>query len=174
MNHFQNLIMLNSFFQETLRQTSRRSGTKSHARLLTQHTLPACWTRVPSAWRRGCAWTAAARASALCPATSATWVLGLHVLQNLCCSTSLKPRQSTSWSTATRPTRYLWLKMLYSHPLPGYPLKQSSVEPGWDTSWGKQRLRVDNVLVESTGGLCGTYCTSIEMGTLTPIFTDKA
>lgn len=108
--------MLNSIFQETLHRMSQRSGTKSHARLLTQHTLPACWTRVPSAWRRGCAWTAAARASALCPATSATWALGLHVLQNLCCSTSLKPRQSMSWSTATRPTRYLWLIMLYSHP----------------------------------------------------------
>lgn len=107
--------MWHSLFQETLRQTSRRSGTKSHARLLTQHTLPVCWTRVPSAWRQGCAWTAAARASALCPVTSATWALGLRVLQNLCCSTSLKPRQSTSWSTATRPTRYLWVIMLYSH-----------------------------------------------------------
>lgn len=107
LSNFKIKIMWNCLFQETLRQTSRRSGTKNNARSLTQHTLPACWTQVPSAWRQGCAWTAAVRASALCPVTSATWALGLHVLQSLCCSTSRKPRQSTIWSTATTPTRYL-------------------------------------------------------------------
>lgn len=108
-------------FQETLLQTSQRSETKSRARSLTRRTSPVCWTRVPSAWRRGCVWTAAARANALSPATSATWALGLHVPLNLCCSTSLKPCRSTSWSTAMKPTRYLKINSLQLH-FKSYPV----------------------------------------------------
>lgn len=96
------------YIQVTHLQRSPRSATRSPGRWPTLRTLPVCWTVEQSAWQPESAWTAAAKASAHAPATSATWAQGQHKggssLSRSCCRL---PRQHLfmSWYPTMKPTR---------------------------------------------------------------------
>lgn len=89
-------------------RSATRSATRSPGRWPTLRTLPVCWTVEQSAWQPESAWTAAAKASAHGPATSATWAQGQHKggsSLSRCCCRLPRLHLFMSWYPTMRPTR---------------------------------------------------------------------